>query len=234
MGIVPENIQHVIVAGVPDLNRIAETYLRTLESAGVSVTVLIDAPHCERGTVRRLGKTGPESVVAEVSSATSRRLCGCCRPGIRGANCCPLRSGRLPWAFVLPILSLFPFTSARCTSRVWSPTILRANRWRLSNVRPWQDFGLPLLPMVESVNFELSRSIPFSCACSAASRTSLPTAVLAALDELQTKILVETVDDAVRVYREGGSSASSTRGLIVAVGEAQTNIRRLRITRRFA
>ena len=47
MGIIPENIQHVIVAGVPDLNRISEAYLRSLESAGVAVTVLIDAPNCK-------------------------------------------------------------------------------------------------------------------------------------------------------------------------------------------
>ena len=43
------------------------------------------------------------------------------------------------------------------------------------------------------------------------------TAVLAGLDELQTKILVETVDDATAFIAEGGFSASSTRGLIVAV-----------------
>ena len=90
MGIVPDNIQHVIVAGVPDLNRIAEVYLRTLEAAGVAVTVLIDAPDCDEKQFDAWGRPDPKAWSQRFLPATSRRLCGCCRPGIRGANCCPL------------------------------------------------------------------------------------------------------------------------------------------------
>ena len=88
-GIAPENIQHVIVAGVPDLNLISETHLHTLESAGVLITILVDAPNCEREAVRRLGKAGPDSLVAEVANVASGRLRGCCGPGVGSTNCCP-------------------------------------------------------------------------------------------------------------------------------------------------
>ena len=87
-GIVPDNIQHVMVAGVPDLNRIAEVYLRTLESAGVVGHRPDRRAKLRRETVRRLGKARPESLVAEISPPTFRRFFGCCRSGIRGASCC--------------------------------------------------------------------------------------------------------------------------------------------------
>ena len=43
----PTNIRSVIVAGVPDLNRICQQYLENLEDTGISMTVLVDAPDCD-------------------------------------------------------------------------------------------------------------------------------------------------------------------------------------------
>ena len=42
----PPNVERVIVAGVPDLNRLSQQYLENLELAGVRVSVLVDAPDC--------------------------------------------------------------------------------------------------------------------------------------------------------------------------------------------
>lgn len=47
LGRVPAGIRHIVIAGVPDLNRLTQRYLENAEAAGVKVTVLIDAPDCE-------------------------------------------------------------------------------------------------------------------------------------------------------------------------------------------
>jgi ATP-dependent helicase/nuclease subunit B len=47
VGRVPAGIRHIVIAGVPDLNRLLQRYLENAEAAGVRVTVLVDAPHCE-------------------------------------------------------------------------------------------------------------------------------------------------------------------------------------------
>lgn len=46
LGRPPDGITRVVVAGVPDLNRLVQRYLENLAAAGVSVTVLVDAPDC--------------------------------------------------------------------------------------------------------------------------------------------------------------------------------------------
>jgi ATP-dependent helicase/nuclease subunit B len=46
-GLVPPNVERVIVAGLPDLNRLSQRHLENLEGAGTPVTVLVDAPDCD-------------------------------------------------------------------------------------------------------------------------------------------------------------------------------------------
>ena len=206
----------------------------SLESAGVAVTVLIDAPNCELEEFDAWGRPDPkvwsqrflplrleDFVVAAdpVSEALIvARLIGSAAVGV-----CVADSELVP--FHLRAMRKRRLSTVRSCGQI-------VGALRMCDL--WRDFGLPLLRMVGSANFELSRSIPSFCACSVAKRISLPRPILAALDELQTKILVETLDDAAAFIGEGGCSASSTQRPDCRGGEAQTNIRRVRITRGFA
>lgn len=55
----PEGITRVVVAGVPDLNRLTQRYLENLAAAGVSVTVLVDAPDCGDARFDAWGRPDP-------------------------------------------------------------------------------------------------------------------------------------------------------------------------------
>jgi hypothetical protein len=57
----PPNIRSVIVAGVPDLNRISQRYLENLEAMGVAVTVLVDAPDCDEARFDPWGRPAVET-----------------------------------------------------------------------------------------------------------------------------------------------------------------------------
>ena len=58
-GLSPPNVERVIVAGVPDLNRLSQQHLENLELAGVPVSVLVDAPDCNEAWFDDWGR--PES-----------------------------------------------------------------------------------------------------------------------------------------------------------------------------
>jgi hypothetical protein len=59
-GATPENVRRVIIAGVPDLNLISQTYLESLEAAGASPAILVDAPDCDRSQFDGWGRPDPE------------------------------------------------------------------------------------------------------------------------------------------------------------------------------
>lgn len=42
----PDGIRQIVLAGVPDLNPLTQRYVERLETAGVAVSVLVDAPDC--------------------------------------------------------------------------------------------------------------------------------------------------------------------------------------------
>ena len=60
-GFAPPDIARVIVAGVPDLNRISQRHLENLEAAGVFVSVLVDAPDCRDARFDRWGRPDIET-----------------------------------------------------------------------------------------------------------------------------------------------------------------------------
>jgi ATP-dependent helicase/nuclease subunit B len=60
-GVLPPNVERVIVAGVADLNRLSQRYLENLENAGVPVTVLVDAPDCDEAWFDNWGRPDCEA-----------------------------------------------------------------------------------------------------------------------------------------------------------------------------
>jgi ATP-dependent helicase/nuclease subunit B len=216
MGAPPENIQHVIVAGVPDLNRIVETYLRTLESAGISVTVLIDAPHCKDEDFDAWGRPDRQAwsqkflrlrledfVVAADPASEAQIVAGL--TGSAAVGVCVADSELVPFHLrAMHKRGLGPYDPAgkslalfECAtlSRLW---LAFASKGRVSELRTLAEHPVFL-----------------NLLCREAHQP--PTTVLSALDELQTKILVETVDDAAAFLGDSSTSASSTRDLIVAI-----------------
>ena len=216
MGIIPENIQHVIVAGVPDLNRISEAYLRSLESAGVAVTVLIDAPNCKEEEFDEWGRPDPkvwsqkllplrleDFVVA--ADPVSEALIVAKSIGSASVGVCvadselttfhlrAMQKGDLA-AYDPAGRSLAPFECATL-ARLW---LAFASHGRVSELRTLAEHPVFLRLLCREAHQPL-------------------TAILAALDELQTKILVETLDDAAAFIGESGCGSSSMHGVIAAV-----------------
>ena len=215
-GVVAENIRHVIVAGVPDLNAIAEVYLRTLESAGVGVTVLIDAPNGEEKQFDLWGRPDPDVwsqgfvllrpedfVVAADPASEAEIVARLIESPAVGV--CVADSELLPFhVSAMHKRDLAPYdpsgkslASFECATlaRLW---LAFASHGRVSELRTLAEHPVFLRLLCRESH-------------------QSPTAVLSALDELQTKILVETLDDAAAFIGEGGSSTSSTRDLVVAV-----------------
>ena len=66
-GLLPAGIEDVLVVGVPDLNRVCQRQLENLEAAGVTITVLVDAPDCDEALFDAWGRpdTGrwPEKIL---------------------------------------------------------------------------------------------------------------------------------------------------------------------------
>jgi ATP-dependent nuclease, subunit B len=58
-GTPPPGIRHIVVAGVPDLNRLTQRFLENAEARGVRVTVLVDAPDCEDARFDGWGRPDP-------------------------------------------------------------------------------------------------------------------------------------------------------------------------------
>lgn len=59
LGRPPEGITRVVIAGVPDLNRLTQRYLENLTAAGIPVTVLVDAPDCSDARFDAWGRPDP-------------------------------------------------------------------------------------------------------------------------------------------------------------------------------
>ncbi len=56
----PPNITRIIIANVPDLNPLSRQYFQSLEQAGLSVTVMVDAPDCDDAIFDGWGCPDPE------------------------------------------------------------------------------------------------------------------------------------------------------------------------------
>ena len=57
----PPSLERVIVAGVPDLNRLSQRHLENLQRAGVPVSVLVDAPDCDEAWFDDWGRPASEA-----------------------------------------------------------------------------------------------------------------------------------------------------------------------------
>jgi ATP-dependent helicase/nuclease subunit B len=205
-GLTPSGIAHVIVAGVPDLNLISQRYLENLETAGVSVTVLVDAPGCDEALFDRWGRPHSGSwpqrelpvrledilVGAEPSSEAEivARLLG--RSGAAGL--CVTDSDIIPFhERTLRKQGLEPYDPAGKPLATFECATL---------CRLWLSF------CTNGRLAELGTLAEHPVFLRALCREALlsPTVALAVLDEVRTELLLETLDDAV-TYFDGDRSA---------------------------
>ena len=216
-GATPENVRRVIIAGVPDLNLISQTYLESLEAAGASLAILVDAPDCDRSQFDGWGRPDPEIwsksllplrledfvVIADPSSEAEivARLimpaaAGLC---VADADMVPFHDRALRKKGLAPYdpagKPLAPFECATL-SRLW---ISFGSNGRIGELRTLAEHPVFLRILCRE------------------SRLG-PTAVLCALDVLQRDILVETVGDAAAFFDEAapGSYDAETPALVAA------------------
>ena len=201
-GFAPPNVRCVIVAGVPDLNRISQQHLENLEATGVSVTVLVDAPDCDEARFDPWGRP-------DVETWPQRTL--------------PLRLEDV-------MAAADPSSEAEIVARLLGPDaaagICVANAeiiafhdraLRQHGLKPYDPAGKSLAPF-ECASLSrlwlsfcssdqlgelrtLSEHPVFLQALCRASQLG-PTAALAALDEVRTEILIETLADAIAYFDE--------------------------------
>lgn len=60
LGRAPAGIQHIVIAGLPDLNLLTQRYLENAAATGIQVTILVDAPSCEDARFDAWGRPDPE------------------------------------------------------------------------------------------------------------------------------------------------------------------------------
>ena len=232
MGIVPENIEHVIVAGVPDLNPISEAYLRILESAGVAVTVSDRCARLRTRRVRCLGEAGPESLVAEIPSAASRRLCGRCRPGVGGAIVARL-IGSAAVGVCVADSELIPFHLRAMQKGVWT---LRSCGQIVGALRV-RDLGETLACLCfewsgQRTSNSRGASRFLRLLCREAHQPLRPS--FRRSTSCRRRSWSRPWTTRPRLLAKAAAAASSMQRPDCRGGEAQANIRRVWITRRFA
>ncbi len=195
-GLAPEGIRRVIVAGVSDLNGISQEYLRHLETAGVATAILVDAPDCPGTRFDGWGRPDPQSWSETSVSLRLEDFVVTADPWSE-AEIVARALEKAPAGFCVADTAMIPFYD-------------RAMRRR--GLLPYDPAGMPLAPFECAT---LSRLwLSFSSTGRIAELRALAehpvflrllgreahlsaTTVLSALDELETKILVETVDAAV-------------------------------------
>ena len=205
-GMAPPDVRRVIVAGVPDLNPTSEEHLENLEAAGVSVTVLVDAPDCDEARFDRWGRPDVETwsqrtlpvrledvmVAAEPASEAEivARLLGPAGAAglcVADTDIIPFHDRALRKRGLKPYdpagKSLAPF---ECTtlSRLW---LSFCSSDQLAELRTLAEH--PVFLQVLCRESQLG-----------------PTAALAALDEVRTEVLVETLAAAVAYFDERASA----------------------------
>ena len=224
-GFAPPNVGRVIVAGVPDLNRISQQHLENLEATGVCVTVLVDAPDCAEARFDPWGRPDVETwpqrtlplrledvmVAAEPSSEAeivARLLGPDAAAGIcvADAEIIPFHNRVLRKRGLKPYdpagKSLAPFECATL-SRLWFSF---CSSDQLAQLRTLAEHPVFLQALCRESRLE-------------------PTAALAALDEMRTEILVETLADAVAYFDER-SSAGEQRPRAAALTAGAQRLRK--------
>ena len=214
-GLAPDNIRHVIVAGVPDLNSISEAYLRQLEPAGIRVTILVDAPNCEAAQFDHWGRPDPQTWSERVLPLRLEDLVVTADPASE--------------AEIVARLAGSPAVAVCVADPELIPFHLRA--MRKQNLAAYDPAGRPLASFecatlarlwlsfvangqISDLRTLAEHAVFLRLLCRQSHQS--PTAVLSALDELQTKILVETIDDAASFLRDGGASSRATALLVGA------------------
>ena len=214
-GLAPENIRRVIVAGVPDLNSISQEYLQNLESAGLSLAVLVDAPDCEGARFDLWGRPDPESwsqrelpmrledfiVTADswseaeiVARLIERAAAGLC---VTDADMIPFHDRAIRKRGLLPYdpagRPLAPFECATL-ARLW---LSFGSSGRIAELRTLAEHPVFLDLLCRESHLQ-------------------PTAVLTALDELESNILVETVDAAAEYLKQARSEKPRVAAIVGA------------------
>jgi ATP-dependent helicase/nuclease subunit B len=221
----PPNIRSVIVAGVPDLNRISQQHLENLEATDVSVTVLVDAPDCDEARFDPWGRP-------DVETWPQRAL--------------PLRLDDI-------LVAADPSSEADIVASLLGPDAVAAVCAADADIIPFHDRALrqhglkPYDPAGKSLaSFEcatlsrlwlsfcssdrlgelrtLAEHPVFLQALCRASRLG-PAATLAALDEARTEMLIETLADAAAYFDER-MSATGRRPRVAALTAGAQKLRK--------
>jgi ATP-dependent helicase/nuclease subunit B len=216
--VLPENVRRVIVAGVPDLNRISQRFLENLEATRVPVTVLVDTPACEGLQFDPWGRPDVETwshktlalraddIVATAEPAAEAETVAHLIGPSGSAALCVADAKTVPFhtramhkqglaAYDPAGTPLAPFESATL-SRLW---LSFSSSGRLSALRTLAEHPVFLQMLCRESHLR-------------------PASVLCALDELQTTVLVETLEDAVAIFEEGvpGRNATPLAATLVA------------------
>jgi ATP-dependent helicase/nuclease subunit B len=221
-GAASEDLKRMVVAGLPDLNPISQQHLENLEAAGVTLTILVDAPDCDGAPfdswgrpnaetwLRRTLPLSPDDVVVTADPSSEAeivaRLVGPAGPPglcVADAGIIPFHDRAMRKLGLAPYdpggKSLAPFECATL-SRLW---LSFCSSGRINELRTLAEHPVFLQMLCRQSHLE-------------------PTSALSALDELQTTVLAETLGDAVAYFRDSASARNEIprAASLIAAAEA--------------
>ena len=203
----PPNIRSVILAGVPDLNRISQQYLENLEAAGVSVTVLVDAPDCDGARFDAWGRPDVETWPQRTLPLRLADIAVAADPSSEADIVASLLGPHAAAGICAADADIIPFHDRALRQRGLKPydpagkSLAAFECATLS--RLWLSFcSSDRLGELRT----LAEHPVFLQALCRASQLG-PTVPLAALDETRTDMLIETLADAVAYFDERVSAA---------------------------
>jgi ATP-dependent helicase/nuclease subunit B len=224
-GFAPPNIARVVIAGVPDLNRICQQHLENLQARGIAVTVLVDVPDCEEAWFDSWGRPELETWPQRTLPIRVEDLMVAAEPSSEAEIVARLLGPHAAAGICVADAEIIPFHN-------------RALRKR--GLEPYDPAGKSLAPFecatlsrlwlsfCSSDQLAILRTLAehpvfLQALCRESQLGS--TAVLSALDEVRTEILLETLANAVAYFDEH-TSAREQRPRAAAIIAAAQRLRK--------
>jgi ATP-dependent helicase/nuclease subunit B len=200
LGRPPAGIRHIVIAGVPDLNRLTQRYLENAAAADIKITILVDAPRCEDARFDAWGRPDPEHWATAHLPLPLEDIHVLGDPASEAEAAARLLGGA---ALCLADTELLPFheRALRGAGREpFNPSGKTLGRFECGALAElWLDFCRRReLSTLRSL-FEQPTFLDKLCSLAAMP----PSAALRTLDKIRTGALVESLPDAVARWKTG-------------------------------
>jgi ATP-dependent helicase/nuclease subunit B len=220
-GLSPPNVERVIVAGVPDLNRLSQQHLENLERAGVPVTILVDAPDCDEAWFDNWGR--PDSEVWPLRTLTLRLedIMIAAEPSSEAEIVARLLGPDGAAGVCVADADLIPFHDRALRRQGLEPYDPAGKSLAAFECATLSNFWLSFCSSDLLAELRALAEHPVFLQALCRESQLPPSIALSASDKMRTECLVETLEDAVAYFAEHSAAGKRMPEVAVLIAGAQ-------------